>query len=159
HHREHVGGHVADGGRDHERPGALQAARLALVQLGAAARAARAVRGAPRHLHEQGAVVAAGARRGARRSEGGVHPTSLTRAPKTPGSKDATAPASTTISSANAQIARPGTTVAMPISLVMPTRIPIRKTSIMLQLWAWRSIRNACGSCHGTRPWRSGRST
>ena len=46
------------------------------------------------------------------------------------------------MSSANAQSARPGTTLAMSTSFVIATRIPIRKTSIMLQGWMRRSSRN-----------------
>ena len=49
--------------------------------------------------------------------------------------------------------------VAIPISFTIATRIPIMKTSIMLQGWTWRSNRNACGSCQGTRPRWSGSRT
>ena len=133
HHGQHVGRDVAERGRDHERPGALEAARLAHVELGAAARAARAVGAMAGQAREQAAVVAARATGGERRARsGGAHRRRSSRSHTASGSKEATAPVSTSISSTNDHSASPGTMVAMPISFTSATRIPIMKTSIML---------------------------
>ena len=134
HDRQQVRGHVAERRRRSRAPrcarGCAACARAsAAPQRGQRAPCAPCVGQAA----EQVTVVAA-ARAVTRRTS--------SRSQTASGSSEDIAPASTTISTAKAQSARPGTTLAMPTSFVTATRIPIRNTSIMLQGWTRRSRRN-----------------
>src|SRR6266542_2641002 len=140
---------------DEERPGPLEAVRLAGMEGGAAARADEIVRGADRTVEKPAGVAGHEPRLG-----GGHrgHRTSSTRSQRACVSNEAAAAATRNIKAPNDHSAIPGTTEARAASFVRATRVPSRNTSTMPHGRTACTIRNTAGRPRGTRPSLSGRS-
>src|SRR5262249_37431869 len=123
HHRQHVRRDVEDHGRDQERPGAGEAARLAKGERGAAARAVPAARRGARQSRARAAYIEA--------LRGGVHWAAAR-----------CAAARNTTSAPTASAPTPGITLAITASLAIATSTPRMKTSSIDQGCAARSRRN-----------------